>query len=292
MTASIYLSRYNDKYYGQWVLMHVPFRNLDDLWRKELELVPDHLWYQTLALLHRPEHWRNPAAVREELELEAFREHHVRNILAMLAANHELIGKYLDGTLDKNEVVAPEEIQGRSQIPLAPDQQRITDEIVQSVRDGRAQKQNREEAWKGDVAAEEPSPFPKKIQRSTFAVLGPAGSGKTTCVQTAIDKVADEGGRVLVLVFKPIQETLELMLPYDFIIIEEVGQLSQALFERIMQLWEAADQLPTIVFVGDFWQLPGVEPTKAKDSPLWHSGRVQKRELHTMHRCKCKDLQR
>ena len=78
------------------------------------------------------------------------------------------------------------------------------------------------------------------------------------------------------LVFKPIQETLELMLPYDLIIIEEVGQLSQALFERIMQLWEAADQLPTIVFVGDFWQLPGVEPTKATDSPMWHSVRVKK----------------
>ena len=93
------------------------------------------------------------------------------------------------------------------------------------------------------------------------------------------------------LVFKPIQETLELMLPYDLIVIEEVGQLSQALFERIMQLWEAAEQLPTIVFVGDFWQLPGVEPTKATDSPMWHSVRVKKRELYTMHRCKCKDLQ-
>ena len=81
------------------------------------------------------------------------------------------------------------------------------------------------------------------------------------------------------------------MLPYDLIIIEEVGQLSQALFERIMQLWEAADQLPTIVLVGDFWQLPGVEPTNAKDSPMWHSVRVKKRKLYTMHRCKCKELQ-
>ena len=87
MTASIYLSRYNDKYYGQWVLMNVPFRKLDDLWREELYLVPDHLWYQALALLHRPEHWRSPDAVRAELELEAFREHHVRNILSMLASS-------------------------------------------------------------------------------------------------------------------------------------------------------------------------------------------------------------
>ena len=30
--AAIYLSRYNDRYYGQWVLMNVPFRSLDDLY--------------------------------------------------------------------------------------------------------------------------------------------------------------------------------------------------------------------------------------------------------------------
>ena len=87
MTASIYLSRYTDKYYGQWVLMEIPFRNLDDLWKRELELVPQHLRHQTLALLHKPERWKSEAAIRVDLELEAFREHHVRNIVAMLFAN-------------------------------------------------------------------------------------------------------------------------------------------------------------------------------------------------------------
>ena len=41
--AAIYLSRCNDRYYGQWVLMNVPFRSLDDLFRPELELVPPRL---------------------------------------------------------------------------------------------------------------------------------------------------------------------------------------------------------------------------------------------------------
>ena len=54
------------------------------------------------------------------------------------------------------------------------------------------------------------------------------------------------------LVYKPVHQTLEVMLPYDLIIVEEVGQLSKNIFERIMQQWEAADRIPTLVFVGDF----------------------------------------
>ena len=83
--AALYLSRYNDRYYGQWVLMNVPFRSLEDLKPEGLDKVPDHLYYQTMAFLLRRERWENPAAVRAELELHAFREYHVKNILAMLS---------------------------------------------------------------------------------------------------------------------------------------------------------------------------------------------------------------
>ena len=92
------------------------------------------------------------------------------------------------------------------------------------------------------------------------------------------------------LTYKALQETMEVMIPYDLVVVEEVGQLSQLTFERIMNLWEAAEKVPTVTFVGDFWQLPGVEPTKATNSPMWHSVRVSKRTLHTMRRCKCEYL--
>ena len=94
--AALYLSRYNDRYYGQWVLMNVPFRSLEDLKPEGLDKVPDHLYYQTMAFLLRKEHWENPAAVRAELELQAFREYHVKNILAMLSANQGLIKQQLE----------------------------------------------------------------------------------------------------------------------------------------------------------------------------------------------------
>ena len=95
--AAIYLSRYNDRYYGQWVLMNVPFRDPErDLKRPELDRVPDHLYYQALAYLHRPDHWTNPAAIKEQLGLEGFRDYHIKNITAMITANQGLIRKYLD----------------------------------------------------------------------------------------------------------------------------------------------------------------------------------------------------
>ena len=159
MTASIYLSRYNDKYYGQRTLMSVPLARLEDVWDDRLDLVPSHLRYQALALLAAPSHWRDPAAIRAELELEAFREHHVRDILAMLSANQGLIEKYFDGRLDKSDDADPEaEIEGAlldggaggdGKITLAPDQLRIKEEILDKVKAGMASKMRREEAWRG-----------------------------------------------------------------------------------------------------------------------------------------------
>lgn len=104
--AAMYLSRYNDRYYGQWVLMNIPFRNFDaEIKLPEVDLVPDHLYFQALAYLHRPDHWSNPAAIRADLELEGFRDYHIQNILAMISANQGMIKKYLDGALNKDDDV-------------------------------------------------------------------------------------------------------------------------------------------------------------------------------------------
>ena len=72
VTAAIYLSRYNDKYYGQWVIMNVPFRRLDDLWFDELNLVPQHLINEALALHHRPDIWCNEEAIRARAAVGGF----------------------------------------------------------------------------------------------------------------------------------------------------------------------------------------------------------------------------
>ena len=136
--AAMFLSRYNDKFYGQWVLMNVPFRDFDaEMQKPELALVPEHLYYQALAYRVRPEYWTNPAKIREDLELEAFREYHIKNILAMIAANQGLIDKYLDGKLNKNDEAVEAQAEAHGEAPkLAQEQQTVVDEILESLKEG------------------------------------------------------------------------------------------------------------------------------------------------------------
>ena len=285
--------------------MNKPFRDVNDFWRPELELVPDHLYYQTMAYFVAPEQWCNEEAVRSLLESEAFRGFHRNNVWAMLQANRELIEEYLDGNLDKDRI--PEAAPAGDKPPLAQDQINIVQHVLESVGKGMELRRVQEDRWKGedgddaeggnaepeDFFAQQASP---NADRRAFAVLGPAGSGKTSCIQKAIDEVAAKGGKILITaptgklsatfrqkyprqdvdtmhgafaLWKPLRQTLEIMIPYDLVIVEEVGQVSRDHFERIMELWKYAERLPTLVFVGDFWQLPGVDPSKAFDSPMW-----------------------
>jgi hypothetical protein len=88
--------------------------------------------------------------------------------------------------------------------------------------------------------------------------------------------------------FLPEHETLDSMAFFDLIVIEEVGQISAPVFDRLLRLWDAAGRRPVLAFVGDFAQLRGVEPTRALDSPSWSTVFVYR--LHEMRRCLCADL--
>ena len=324
LTASIYLSRYNDEFHGQWIIMNIPFRSLDELWVDEIDLVPDYMKYLALALSLKPEHWNNDAAIRADLELHAFKEFHIRNIINKIRANHLMIQKYTAGEIDKNDDERPGNYGSgawqageNSGPPLDPgSQQRFHDEISHMVWKGMELKNNKENEWRGEEEENEDGSL--VTDRYAMAVLGPAGSGKSTTVQAAVRTAIAFGARVLLVaptgrlaaslrekfpdhdvdtihgafqVWKNFEETIELMWPYDLVVVEEVGQLSRALFERLIKLWLATERMTSLVFVGDFWQLPGVEPTKALDSPQWRQPSImQKRELHVMRRCKCEKL--
>ncbi|CAE7341203.1 Pif1, partial [Symbiodinium sp. CCMP2456] len=63
-------------------------------------------------------------------------------------------------------------------------------------------------------------------------------------------------------------EVMDCLTQYDMIAVDAISQLSQK--------------------DCDFWQLPGVQPSKATDSPKWHM--VHQIELHDMWRCKDETL--
>ena len=216
---------------------------------------------------------------------------------------------------------APDRQDGRALTPT-PQQARVTNLIVNTVTKNMHAKSQREEEWRGhmngdDIWAADVASMERQDQRA-IAVLGPAGSGKTTAVECAVEACQGVGARTLIvaptgklaanfrakypaldvdtihgafMLYKPQHDTLELMWPFDLVIVEEVGQLSKWIFERIMTLWEAAERLPALVFLGDFFQLPGVEETSARDSVAWRRD-VSVHSLHGMQRCKCQVLRK
>ena len=111
--------------------------------------------------------------------------------------------------------------------------------------------------WQHGVKQMEKARDAAAPERPVVAVLGPAGSGKTTAVEHAVQTCVEDGARVLIvaptgrlaatyrakyphldvdtihaafMLFKPEQQTLELMYPYDLVIVEELGQLPRWIF--------------------------------------------------------------
>lgn len=295
LIAAITVSRFSDKFYGQWLVLNVPFRKLSDLFRAEVDLVPEGYRYLALCLLHSPHHWRDISIVRAELELEAYSDTVIASLLSMLAAHTSLIDGYLSGELVLGVDPAPTRwgiAPGMGRVELDVLQSRIVDAIV--LRTRQAVERAWPDPWKDDIdPAEE---FLEWRRSRPFAILGPAGSGKSTAVQLAMQHCIAAGARVVLScptrmlvadyrdkmpdldvdsihsvfrIFHDEAQTLDAMAHYDLVVVEEVGQISCPLFERLLRLWDAAQRRPALVFLGDFAQLRGVEPTRALESSRW-----------------------
>lgn len=261
MVAAITYSRNNDKFYGQWLLLKVPFNTLDDLWDARAAAVPTELKLMTLAYLKRPGYWKKPAKIDEDLEREARPEIVRRNILAMVAARVELIDAYLTGRLSKDNAPSPpltaaEKLSDKP-IRFAPEQQHVIDTVQGRVGLALAAKGFEgpdPQAW-ADWLEEKPE------RNIVTAVLGPAGSGKSTAVEVAILLALQEDAHVgiacptgmlaaayrskfpgldvdtihgMFALHKPEHETLEMMFPYDMVVIDEIGQVPCSTFERLL----------------------------------------------------------
>ena len=308
-------SRINDRFYGQWLLLHVPFRSLDELWKPEAAALPESLRFLGLCLLHRPSVWRNPACVAQEMEQEAKTELHIQNSLAALAAQTELVDAYLSGEMTVDEVPNPP-LHGVAQAPggiieLSAEQSRVVQILSRRVHDAiqaRWPDDNSVDAW--GVWLEDTCK-----QNRVSCVLGPAGSGKSTAVEIVLSDAIRKGARVGVVcptgmlaagyrsrhpdldvdtvhgmfaLHKDELSTAELMRPYDMIVVDEVGQLPVWIFDRLLRLWDAADRRPALIFVGDFCQLTGAEGTTARESPRWSEVAIT--YLSEMRRCRCRHL--
>ena len=149
-------------------------------------------------------------------------------------------------------------------------------------------------------------------ENKPIVCLGPPGTGKTSVVGRAVRQALKDGARVLFAnptarlssrmrarfpdadvdtchaAFRldaDIDESVPLMAPYDFVVIDEISLLTQAQFERIMRLWQAADRVPTLVFLGDKFQLPGMGNFRPWHSAAWSKGHLRFVHLYEPKRC-------
>ena len=115
--AAQYLWRLNDAFYGQWLLMNVPLRNLQEFHFPELEeRVPKRYHNFAAALLATdrkpglPEHlcgfWRSPAAMEQDMLAEGISEKVRGDFLHFAAAHVEAVDSYLAGRLNLSDEAA------------------------------------------------------------------------------------------------------------------------------------------------------------------------------------------
>ena len=144
---------------------------------------------------------------------------------------------------------------------------------------------------------------------------GPPGTGKTYVVHKEIRRWQEKGARILFVLptgqlssemraqhpgldvdtfhgglwfHKDISEALGIMTQYDLVILDEVSMLTASQFEKVVQMWQAANKLPAILLLGDFWQLPVVDKTarRCDESSQW---RTNVKVIHFTEQVRCKD---
>ena len=159
-----------------------------------------HESYQGLgmALVHAGDYWRDQQAVRADMELEAQRDPFIESNLAMLRAHIALVDLYWSGQLVHGVDPVPEvsHTLGSEQITLEREQQQVVEAIGQRVALALCWAKASACDWdEGEGEPEEPSFTVDWSWDSAFAVLGPAGSGKSTTVMVAVEKARAAGAR-------------------------------------------------------------------------------------------------
>ena len=107
LVAAETVSRQSDKFFGQWLALNIPFRHLEDLVVPDIaEKVPERYLNFACALHHARHHWEDEAAIRAEMELEAFGNAHIETVMDMIRAQRHVVEQYLSGAISKGDEAA------------------------------------------------------------------------------------------------------------------------------------------------------------------------------------------
>lgn len=322
VVAAECLSRLNDKSFGQWLMLFVPFKNpLEFVNNDMLNLVPDTFRYFTMAM-HCPHDiaramCHSLAAIEQDMRLEAHTQHHINTFINGCAASSTLIEKYLSGALDAHaeEQQRAERIEQR--IATGYQQSEITDWTfnLREFMEKLTEQVDRDfEINLCDNESRIDELREHALQHGRIIVcFGAPGTGKTSAVFNIIDYAMRWNGRVLFALptaqlaarmrerwgnaididtcaaaFGFMENISAGAMPsliiYDLIVIDELSQLECWQAEHIFKLWIASDKIPAVCFLGDKGQLAGFGDARAWHSIMWRKF-VWERTLTEVHRC-------
>ncbi|CAJ1414910.1 unnamed protein product, partial [Effrenium voratum] len=304
VVAAEMLSRLSDRHYGQRLVLFKPFKRLADLVDEtQLSKVPQQLRYLTMALLNGE--LLDEKRIDEDLKQEGHSRAMAESVKGMIAANKGLIADYLAGraAAPPPDVAGPPAAAPGGARVVHNSQQRhfkrLLEAAVARSLEGRG----------ADEAAAEAAAAQARAEAKALACMGPPGTGKTTVCHEKIEELLAVDGKVLFALPTAqlasrmkerygrregltidtchaafgFNESLAGYLPvlavYDLVVVDEVSQLSAQQGDHVLKLWDAADRLPALVFLGDKWQMAGYGDTRPWDSNLW------KTDFHKSYRC-------
>ena len=104
--ATSCVSRLRDRYYGQWLALHVPFETLEDFLTEEIVArVPERYRLFACALHRAPDYWNDEDRIRKDMRLEASSNDHIDTVCNFIRAQSFLVDQYLTGELDPEDVL-------------------------------------------------------------------------------------------------------------------------------------------------------------------------------------------
>ena len=99
-------SRLKDQFYGQWMMLNIPFRHYEELLRNDiLEKIPDTDKFLAHCILsQRPQAkqmWSTPTTVLDDMKIEGCSQYHRTMVLNHINSQRELIYQCMAGNLKK-----------------------------------------------------------------------------------------------------------------------------------------------------------------------------------------------
>ena len=318
--AAEVVSIFNDKYFGQWLMLNVPFRAAKDLLDvKVMDCVPPRYQMFACAWKAAPHHWNSPMRIRSALELEAKKTAYIDNALAMIEAQKAIVEQYLAGKLSLADEVPEPDVGPAGQRAAVVDLTRPRFKQQQRLFEQYAlERLDLLEALRSAALPQDVEAAVERLEASNrpLLCLGGPGTGKTFVADYLIRLAVHREFKVLYalptgqlacrmrqrhpniaidtchgafLLYRPLSEAIALLTEFDVVVIDEVLQLSAEEFGRIDAMFMAAGKRLLLLRMGDEYQLPSIAPERSSDHPQWkHCQRVT---LTQVRRCTCRTLQ-